>query len=1417
MTTELADGAATPEWWNRYTTEHPRLIHVTSPDAAAQVWADGIRPGVGDPRAGADLPSRRGAVYLADDRWAANGAANLAEFVGMDGQEYAVVEVDTSALDRARVVPDEDSLMFGEVDAADYGIEPPSEDDLGEWADRVRLGSQPGITEASIDDRGTLAHLGPIPPEAITAIHVYDRNGERLDDRTLTRGEFNDLPNGPAIAATTSWYDARIDGQTIAPRERTAEPPTYVLAARDRADGPLRPIGYSTAATEADALADAEAAAPYAAEVKVGRAHARTTEPPNVVRATRRRDLDIEADGLYRDHESVTVNGAPVGVIRRRSEGPDDTDGPVTALVPATGQEFGPFLDRQDAIDALVEHHESNPRADQLPSDTQGTTTRQALPVEAASVVVARVNKLNERAARKGLDGRVEVTVSEPYVATTTDELGNSLKYMASDVTVTTQPVRLGGGWTFAGTVDFKTMRDANPSAAPDDPNMVLLHSTSDFRLPESFRSAAVCDDCGRAMPRNKLIVAADADGNLTRLGTTCVRDVLGHDPTKLLWFSEATDQLMDDDESGAFSTPPRVWEVDEFVTSAFVAADAFGWVKSGYSEVPTKGTPTAMLVRLADERPTSSDPDDLVRFREYLTDADRVAKAKAKADAAIEYVKSDAFPQRSEYEQNLRRAIGSEIVTHRTAGTAASLVSVWNRHTSEQAARVAREQSVPNEWIGQVGDKVEMTGTIRTIRTFASQYGDRDIITVDTDRGVVKTFTDSGSGFAIAADKIGEGGTIRFKGTVKEHDEFPKGSGQKETALARVAHVPTRLDKLRDAEAQRERDAEWEHSSAVNGVTQIASQAAYSIDPDTSAGSTSPDRAAWLDGVRAAVDALPTYRVEQILDDARKEQARLAEAYPVPVSNSGLANGVDARAILSTFRAIPDGATLGYPYHGASYPDAPHNSVIDERVTGLVKLRRTSDTVDLVDPDTGDVVVSHAELQALDAAKTEYDRLPSSERYREPRAPQPPVPTLRVVGVPDVTAPWNRPDGYDVSVSGRRYHLDADGTSTPPPYETDNPWSQALDEGRRSAVNASRAGLREWIDDTISAPYDPVSGPDGDVLTADNLAQLATPVEVTKGRKVYRIDTGGDVYTVPDGKRVTDKTADPILRQALLDAGFEAPPAVIPEPPRPAVAEFNDLPERPGPREVGSHEVAAATASPTGVAYRQALAAEPTVRLIEDAWQSGDLASPGATRAVHRAAAAVFNLPTPPEDTAAEDASILRGIAERNGYPNDPGNGLRVLHAAAQDTLADAGIAPDDTLNLYRGVTSTQAADYDLAGRPERIASAPLAAFSTSFTDAARDGAGGVVTVQVPAANVVSLGAIGALPNEVLAHPDRDGAVTVVRYRSPATDAAAAAVDIEVGEVLVATNGVKVLRTPSGFVDQATGNPVHADGTPIT
>jgi hypothetical protein len=152
-----------------------KLYHGTSAAIARKALDEGLLPRRDTGRAShwTECPSREDLVYLTT-AYAGYFACNATDEL----EPWGIVEIDTDTdllelLDN--LVPDEDWLEQGCRAAPDLPTAYRALDMEGRtayWRERLtRLGY---LWEQSVESLGNCAHVGPIPPEAITRVAIFD-------------------------------------------------------------------------------------------------------------------------------------------------------------------------------------------------------------------------------------------------------------------------------------------------------------------------------------------------------------------------------------------------------------------------------------------------------------------------------------------------------------------------------------------------------------------------------------------------------------------------------------------------------------------------------------------------------------------------------------------------------------------------------------------------------------------------------------------------------------------------------------------------------------------------------------------------------------------------------------------------------------------------------------------------------------------------------------------------------------------------------------------------------------------------------------------------------------------------------------------------------------------------------------------
>lgn len=329
-------------------------------------------------------------------------------------------------------------------------------------------------------------------------------------------------------------------------------------------------------------------------------------------------------------------------------------------------------------------------------------------------------------------------------------------------------------GWTFAATMQHV--------ATDDGSQQTLLRSVpgSTVAIPETYRTVGPnCAHCNQNRRRADTYLLAHDSGKLIQVGSTCLRDFLGHDSPEHLaemaeWLRDACEAGEEGEEygGGGSSGGRGHYTVLHFLGYVSAAMREHGWTPRSKA-MPEFGKPSTADIAYS----SMLHPRDPKSLAPVSSDEERAALALEWARTLNERNETGA-----DYLYNVNVVARCTVLGNRSTGLAASIISAYERAMGQEAERkLARAAS---GHVGTVDARMVVTLTIVTIRELDGNYGvTRMHNMVDAAGNRFKWF---GSGAGAEIGKEGE--TVTIKATVKKHDEY---KGIKETVLSRCAvHV---------------------------------------------------------------------------------------------------------------------------------------------------------------------------------------------------------------------------------------------------------------------------------------------------------------------------------------------------------------------------------------------------------------------------------------------------------------------------------------------------------------------------------------------------------------------------------------------------------------------------------------------------
>lgn len=332
--------------------------------------------------------------------------------------------------------------------------------------------------------------------------------------------------------------------------------------------------------------------------------------------------------------------------------------------------------------------------------------------------------------------------------------------------------------------------------------------------LPEAYRKTApICEYCKTARDRrDTFLVKNEATGDIKQIGRNCLKDFLGHpNPEMYAKYAEMLADMfsnagaLEDEDGGEGGRGGRgtpTFTIEGFLKVVAAIRRSFGWVSR-----------TLAKQRQEQGKGGGATADDALSYLSNARAADEITKAASKMgkplqflpedeeliNKALEWIKGikegkDANQNLSDYLWNLSVA-SSTVVTHKTAGIVASLLSAYERANSALPANTTPGEASKG-YVGTPNKPITIKGKLMGAKPISSYSGRSILYSVQDESGNLITWFDNTG----AAPTHQLGAEVMVTGIVKSHKEF---RGQPQTELAGARFIDeTEFNKIRAEEA---------------------------------------------------------------------------------------------------------------------------------------------------------------------------------------------------------------------------------------------------------------------------------------------------------------------------------------------------------------------------------------------------------------------------------------------------------------------------------------------------------------------------------------------------------------------------------------------------------------------------------------
>ena len=366
------------------------------------------------------------------------------------------------------------------------------------------------------------------------------------------------------------------------------------------------------------------------------------------------------------------------------------------------------------------------------------------------TIDVALLGKLEDRLIsfkrkfNKYGNGDIIYTVSEPYAIKKSDH-SEQLVY---DVTVDAS-YRISG-YSFIALLERT------------DSGNIVKTASEDVYVPEIYRDRYECDHCKSNRNRKFTVVLKnDTTGEYIQVGKSCCKDYLGRDladyASYLSFYSDVEEEV--ENLRSEFSSYTPCYKFEDVIYQTLERVARNGYIsKSKAFDTGNIATSTAVFCAF--------------NFREYEGETFEIYEVsdKSKEDYVEILAYLESLPADTDYRYNIKTLSTLKYIENSNLGLVVSIVGSWLRDT---AIKEKKEQSATSNYVGEVGEKLNIVGTPVCIHSYLGEYGWNYIykLTVGDDVIIWKT------------NKFLDEVEMTIKATVKEHSEY---NGVKQTVITR-------------------------------------------------------------------------------------------------------------------------------------------------------------------------------------------------------------------------------------------------------------------------------------------------------------------------------------------------------------------------------------------------------------------------------------------------------------------------------------------------------------------------------------------------------------------------------------------------------------------------------------------------------
>lgn len=386
-----------------------------------------------------------------------------------------------------------------------------------------------------------------------------------------------------------------------------------------------------------------------------------------------------------------------------------------------------------------------------------------SIPKENVNYLIKYIDKINKKALSIGCD-KIDITnVSEIYRKYSEDFM-SAIDYI--DVTIDYDIVKISG-YSLLAQIEH----------GYDSGNIVNTFS-DDIKTEENwYHTDANCEHCNINRYRRYTYIIKKDDGSIKQVGKTCLKDYTGYDIIPMLNMLEMVENIEEYMENISLNngggTQRDIFNTKMLLNITKMVCDRYGYLSKSnaeYNQIPTS-------YRVLDIISNGKNMSDTQKYI-YRTCSDMRSENKLyeEVENAIAWINSENSD--NSYINNLKILVNEDYIDIKHIGYISSLLKAYENHMEKIRKAEEKIKDISNEYIGDIGSKMELYVKFIKSSSFDTIYGRSNIyIFQDNIGNELKWFTSTS--FNIPDEEY-----FNIKFTVKNHDEY---NGRKQTTITRV------------------------------------------------------------------------------------------------------------------------------------------------------------------------------------------------------------------------------------------------------------------------------------------------------------------------------------------------------------------------------------------------------------------------------------------------------------------------------------------------------------------------------------------------------------------------------------------------------------------------------------------------------